>query len=99
MEAWFRSGDPLRETVRPWFQALRDCGPDVSELIHDGHPTACVGDAAFAYVDAFSAHASVGFFQGVPWPIRPVSCGVRAGACATSGWAGAKPSTTPRSTG
>ena len=68
VEAWFRSDDPLREMVRPWFQVLRDCGPDVRELIHDGHPTACVGDAAFAYVDAFSAHASVGFFQGASLP-------------------------------
>jgi hypothetical protein len=30
----------------------------------DGHPTACVGDAAFGYVDAFSAHAGIGFFFG-----------------------------------
>jgi hypothetical protein len=33
-------------------------------LLHDGRPTACVGDAAFAYVGAFSRHASVGFFHG-----------------------------------
>ncbi|MEI9965905.1 MAG: DUF1801 domain-containing protein [Caulobacteraceae bacterium] len=32
--------------------------------MHDGHPTACVGDAAFAYVDAFRAHVNVGFFHG-----------------------------------
>jgi hypothetical protein len=25
---------------------------------------ACVGDAAFGYVDAFSAHVNVGFFHG-----------------------------------
>src|SRR5215471_4437366 len=31
---------------------------------HDGHPTACVGDAAFAYVNAFKAHVNVGFFRG-----------------------------------
>ncbi|WP_255355058.1 MULTISPECIES: DUF1801 domain-containing protein [unclassified Caulobacter] len=30
---------------------------------HDGHPTACVDDAAFAYVDAFGAHVNVGFFE------------------------------------
>lgn len=34
------------------------------ELLHDGHPTACVGDAGFGYVDAFSAHVNVGFFHG-----------------------------------
>jgi hypothetical protein len=32
--------------------------------LHDGHPTACVGDAAFAYVNAFKAHVNVGFFRG-----------------------------------
>ena len=28
------------------------------------HPTACVGDAAFAYVNAFKVHVNVGFFRG-----------------------------------
>ena len=32
--------------------------------MHDGHPTACVADAAFAYVNAFTAHVNVGFFRG-----------------------------------
>ena len=43
---------------------MRGCGDDVRELLHDGHPTACVGDAAFAYVNAFTAHVNVGFFRG-----------------------------------
>ncbi len=43
---------------------MRDCGDDVRELLHDGHPTACVEDAAFAYVNAFKAHVNVGFFRG-----------------------------------
>ena len=47
-----------------WFEAMRDCGDDVRELLHDGHPTACVADAAFAYVNAFTAHVNVGFFRG-----------------------------------
>ncbi len=65
VDAWFAAGDdePRRLTKR-WFDRMRMCGPDVRELVHDGHPTACVGDAAFAYVDAFRAHASVGFFHG-----------------------------------
>ncbi len=50
--------------VRPWFELMRDCGPDVRELTNDGCPVACVGDAPFGYVNAFKAHASVGFFQG-----------------------------------
>jgi hypothetical protein len=36
----------------------------VRELLHDGHPTACVADAAFAYVNSFRAHVNVGFFHG-----------------------------------
>jgi hypothetical protein len=43
---------------------MRDCGADVRELLHDGQPTACLGDAPFAYVGAFSAHVNVGFFHG-----------------------------------
>lgn len=47
-----------------WFERMRGCGADVCELLHDGCPTACAGDAAFGYVNAFKAHASVGFFLG-----------------------------------
>lgn len=47
-----------------WFEVMRRCGDDVRELLHDGHPTACVGDAAFGYVNAFKAHVNVGFFRG-----------------------------------
>ena len=43
---------------------MRGCGDDVQELLHDGHPTACVGDAAFTYVNAFKAQVNVGFFRG-----------------------------------
>jgi hypothetical protein len=63
--AWFAAPEhDLRRLAQPWFEAVRACGPDVRELLHDGHPTACVGDAAFAYVDAFSAHVNLGFFHG-----------------------------------
>src|SRR5262249_35571446 len=64
VEAWFALSEPLRLIVRPWFERLRDCGADVCEVMHDGCPTACVGDAAFAYVNAYKAHASVGFYCG-----------------------------------
>ena len=65
IEAWF-SGflDPHRLMTRPWFERMRGCGADVRELLHDGCPVACVGDAPFAYVNAFKAHANVGFFHG-----------------------------------
>ena len=51
-----------------WFEVVRSRGEDVREVLHDGHPTACVGDAAFAYVDAFRAHVNVGFFRGAELP-------------------------------
>ncbi len=50
--------------ARHWFDVIRECGNDVRELLHDGCPTACVADAAFAYVNAFKAHVNVGFFRG-----------------------------------
>ncbi len=63
--AWMRehSGE-LGQIAQRWFEVMRRCGDDVRELLHDGHPTACVGDAAFAYVNAFTAHVNVGFFRG-----------------------------------
>ncbi|HVV64561.1 MAG TPA: DUF1801 domain-containing protein [Rhizomicrobium sp.] len=64
VEAWFASGDPHRMMARAWFERMRRCGPDVRELLHDGCPVACVDDAAFGHVNAFKAHASVGFFCG-----------------------------------
>ncbi len=62
--AWFSLTDPFRLLVRPWFERMRDCGDDVREIFHDGCPVACVGDAPFAYVNTFKAHAGVGFFYG-----------------------------------
>jgi hypothetical protein len=65
VDAWFSKPDEeLRQMAWPWFERMRGCGADVRELLHDGHPTACVADAAFAYVDAFRAHVNVGFFFG-----------------------------------
>ena len=65
IEVWMRdhSGE-LGAIAQRWFEIMRDCGDDVRELLHDGHPTACVGDAAFGYVNAFTAHVNVGFFRG-----------------------------------
>jgi hypothetical protein len=68
VEAWFARGDALRGFALPWFERMRGCGADVRELLHDGCPTACVDDAAFAYVGAFATHVNVGFFQGASLP-------------------------------
>jgi hypothetical protein len=54
----------LAPIAQRWFEVIRGCGSDVRELLHDGHPTACVKGAAFAYVNAFRAHVNVGFFRG-----------------------------------
>jgi hypothetical protein len=65
IEVWmYKHSDELGAIAERWFRVMRDCGDDVRELLHDGHPTACVGDAAFAYVNAFTAHVNVGFFRG-----------------------------------
>lgn len=56
--------DELGALARHWFDVMRACGDDVRELLHDDQPTACVEDAAFAYVDAFTVHVNVGFFNG-----------------------------------
>lgn len=65
VDAWMeeRSG-ALGAIAQHWFDVMRACGDDVRELLHDGCPTACVKDAAFAYTNAFTAHVNVGFFRG-----------------------------------
>jgi hypothetical protein len=64
IDAWLERAGELGAIARPWFERMRECGDDVRVLLHDGHPTACVGDAAFGYVNAFTAHVNVGFFLG-----------------------------------
>jgi hypothetical protein len=51
-----------------WFEVMRKCGDEVRKLLHDGCPTACLGDAAFAHVSVFTSHVNVGFFQGASLP-------------------------------
>jgi len=65
IDAWFdaRSGE-LCGIARRWFLRMRECGTDVRELVHDGCPTVCVGDAPFAYTNVFRSHANVGFYHG-----------------------------------
>lgn len=69
VEAWFdaRPGE-LGAIARHWLDVMRDRGEDVRELLHDYHPTACVGELAFGYVNVFKAHVNVGFFQGTELP-------------------------------
>ena len=55
----------LGSIARKWFARMRECGDEFRELMHDGCPAACIGDAPFAYVNVFKAHVNVGFFRGV----------------------------------
>lgn len=65
IEVWMdEHADELGAIARRWFEVMRGCGDYVRELLHDGHPTACAGDAAFGYVNAFKDHVNAGFFRG-----------------------------------
>jgi hypothetical protein len=65
VDRWFEEqAAALGAIARTWFDVMRAQGEDVRELLHDGHPTACIGDAAFGYVNAFTAHVNIGFFLG-----------------------------------
>src|ERR1700721_829167 len=65
IDVWMneRAGE-LGAIARQWFEVMRKCGDEVRELLHDGCPVACLGDAPFAYVNVFTSHVNVGFFQG-----------------------------------
>ena len=69
IDAWMAAqGSELGAIAREWFEAMRRCGDEVRELLHDGCPVACLGDAPFGYVNVFTAHVNVGFFQGAALP-------------------------------
>lgn len=58
----------LGDIAYQWFEVMRACGDEVRELLHDGCPVACFGDAPFGYVNAFTSHVNIGFFQGSALP-------------------------------
>jgi hypothetical protein len=58
----------LRAIAQEWFEVMRKCGDEVREILHDGCPVACLGDAPFAYVNVFTSHVNVGFFHGAALP-------------------------------
>ena len=65
IDAWLNSRAPeLGSIAKKWFARMRECGDEVLELMHDGCPVACLGDAPFGYVNVFKAHVNVGFYQG-----------------------------------
>jgi hypothetical protein len=69
VDAWLRErATELGTIAQHWFAIMRACGDEVRELVHDGCPVACLGDVPFAYVNVFTAHVNVGFFQGAGLP-------------------------------
>lgn len=69
IDAWMKEhAGELGDTARRWFEVMRKCGDEVRELLHDGCPVACLGDAPFGYVNVFTSHVNVGFFHGAALP-------------------------------
>jgi hypothetical protein len=69
IDAWFRANSgELGDIAHQWWEQMRKSGDEVRELFHDGFPTACLGDAPFAYVGVFTSHVNVGFFHGASLP-------------------------------
>src|SRR5882724_7549233 len=65
IDAWLKAHTgELGAIAHQWFEVMRKCGDEVRELLHDGCPVACLGDAPFGYVNVFTSHVNVGFFQG-----------------------------------
>ena len=69
IEAWLQEHPgELGAIAQKWFAVMRQCGDEVREILHDGCPVACLGDVPFAYVNAFTSHVNVGFYQGSALP-------------------------------
>ncbi len=69
IDAWLNEhAGELGIIAREWFEVMRKCGDEVRELLHDGCPVACLGDAPFGYVNVFTSHVNVGFFRGAALP-------------------------------
>ena len=69
IDAWMKEhAGELGDIAHHWFEAMRKCGDEVRELLHDDYPVACLGDAPFGYVNVFTSHVNVGFFHGAALP-------------------------------
>jgi len=69
IDAWMKEHQgELGVIAHHCFEVMRKCGDEVRELLHDGCPVACLGDAPFGYVNVFTSHVNVGFFQGAALP-------------------------------
>lgn len=69
IDTWIeRHAGALGAIARKWFEVMRNSGDEMQEVMHDGCPVACLGDAPFGYVNVFTSHVNVGFFQGWALP-------------------------------
>jgi hypothetical protein len=69
IDGWMKEhAGELGTIAQKWFEVMRKSGDEVRELLHDGCPTACLGDAAFGYINVFTSHVNIGFFQGASLP-------------------------------
>jgi hypothetical protein len=57
-----------RANRHEWFEVMRKCGDEVREILHDGCPVPCLGDAPFGYVNVFSSHVNGEFFRSAALP-------------------------------
>ena len=67
IDAWMKkhTGE-LGAIAHHWFEVMRNCGDEVRELLHDGCQLHAL--EMFAYVNVFTSHVNVGFFQGAALP-------------------------------
>jgi hypothetical protein len=69
IDAWMKAHrGELGAIAQEWFEVMRRCGDEVREVLHDGCPVACLGDAPFGYVNVFTSQVNVGFFHGAALP-------------------------------
>jgi hypothetical protein len=69
IDGWMKEhAGELGAIAQKWFEVMRKSGDEVRELLHDGCPTVCLGDAAFGYINVFTSHVNIGFFQGAALP-------------------------------
>lgn len=68
IDSWLQERGVLGAIAAQWFAVMRTCGDEVREVLHDGCPVACLGDVPFGYVNVFTSHVNVGFYQGSSLP-------------------------------
>ena len=83
IDAWMKEHrGELGAIAHEWFEVMRKCGDEVREILHDGCPVACLGDAPFGYVNVFTSHVNVGSFTARRCRIRLACCKAPASSCA-----------------